>query len=101
MDSGTILVGLTSIGTTVVAVLGGLATWKKARDESTINRSDRIEKHMEAQDVRNTRLERRIDVLELRDRLLVDYVFILQRHIQDGKPPPPPPWPSSLTTQPE
>ena len=80
----------------VAAVLGGLATWRKAKDDSVVNRSDRIEKHMEAQDERNARLELRVDKLEVRDKLLVAYIFDLQLHIQAGKPPPPPPWPDSL-----
>lgn len=38
----------------------------------------------------------RIDRLESRDRLLLDYVSQLRWHIDSGNPPPPPPWPSGL-----
>jgi hypothetical protein len=38
----------------------------------------------------------RIEVLEVRDRLLTDYALMLRQHIIDGFPPPPPPWPTGL-----
>lgn len=40
--------------------------------------------------------DERIAQLERRDRIWVDYVHILRRHITEQKPPPPPEWPAGL-----
>lgn len=43
-----------------------------------------------------TTLEERVDGLEVRERVLLDYVEDLRAHISEGKAPPPPDWPEAL-----
>ncbi len=42
-------------------------------------------------------LRSRLQTVENTQRLTLDYVELLRRHISEEKPPPPPPWPESLT----
>ncbi|MGD9693962.1 MAG: hypothetical protein AB7G17_14310 [Phycisphaerales bacterium] len=43
-----------------------------------------------------TTLEERVDGLEVRERVLLDYIEDLRAHISEGKAPPPPDWPDVL-----
>lgn len=45
---------------------------------------------------RMAKVERRVDVVEYRNRRLWSYCRELIDHIYQGKPPPPPPWPDDL-----
>lgn len=45
---------------------------------------------------RMAKLERRVDVVEYRNRRLWMHCRKLVDHIYQGRPPPPPPWPDDL-----
>lgn len=38
----------------------------------------------------------RVALLESRSNIQADYIIVLRRHIEDGKPPPPPTYPEGL-----
>lgn len=87
---------LAAILTAIAAVLGGLATWRKAKNESTSSQATYIEDRLAKQEARIDALEKKNDQMEARERQLLEYIFTLQLHIQNGNPPPPPSWPLGL-----
>lgn len=67
--------------------LGAVLTYRAA---TTTSRHSRIAK-----------LERRLDVVEYRNRRLWSYCRVLIDHIYRRQPPPPPAWPDDLDLDPD
>ena len=95
--------GATSVGgifvavlTALAAVVGGVATWRKASSEATAASANAVEATIARRDARIDELEDHIEEMRRRERALIDFVFKLQLHIQSGHGPPPPPWPDIL-----
>ena len=95
-DPGAFMGGITAALGGAAAVLGGLATWRKAKTDHRASSATQVEEHMARQDSKIMRLETRLDDRDAREKVLIDYIFMLQLHIVNGDPPPPPPWPPSL-----
>ena len=95
--------GVTSVGgiiagllTAAAAVLGGIATWRKASNETASAAASAVEDTIARRDARIDELEEHQEEMRRRERALIDYVFKLQIHIQTAQGPPPPPWPEIL-----
>ena len=95
--------GATSVGgifvavlTALAAVVGGVATWRKASSEAAAASANAVEATIARRDARIDELEDHIEEMRRRERALIDFVFQLQLHIQSGHGPPPPPWPDIL-----
>ena len=83
----------------LVALLGGIATWRTAHTQSEDAEGKRLEAHMDRQDRRIEALELENERAKRRERVRDDYIQQLRKHISDGSPPPPPPWPTSLLAE--
>jgi outer membrane murein-binding lipoprotein Lpp len=57
---------------------------------------EQFEKAAARFELRQGRLETRIELMEARERTFSDYVLTLRWHIAEGQPPPPPPFPAEL-----
>lgn len=57
----------------------------------------RADADRERMDARMADATARIDGLEIRERVLLDYVAALRHHIDQRNEPPPPAWPDALT----
>ncbi|TYP82082.1 hypothetical protein [Blastococcus xanthinilyticus] len=103
------------LGTTLPAAGAGLIGWLTYRLNSRKHRTDGAQQMIDqAQEERDKAWERadadrermdallanalsRIGGLEVRERVLLDYVAALRHHIDQRNEPPPPPWPDALT----
>ena len=82
--------------TALAAVVGGVATWRKASSEAAAASANAVEATIARRDARIDELEDHIEEMRRRERALIDFVFKLQLHIQSGHGPTPPPWPDIL-----
>lgn len=93
--------------TGLAAVFTAYNVWRKGNKETEETVVTRLEKTVERlegkirdleqnADMKYREYEGRIGAAARRERIYTQYVFDLQRHIIEGKPPPHPPWPADL-----
>lgn len=76
----------------MTVVVAAMSARQKATDSIIADlRTELTETRAEVKDN-----DTRIAALERKDRAWANYVHVLRRHIDDGKPPPPPEWPADL-----
>ena len=93
-----------AVGTVVAGAFGYLGVWLVQRNERRKSTTDGVQQFIDQiQEERAADREQldkalaRIDRLESRERLLLDYVAQLRAHIDQRSEPPPPPFPLGLS----
>lgn len=82
-----------------VLITGGCTVWV-ARQNRRVTREDtllnRYGERLVALEEREQTQQERLDALEVKLALSVDYIQALRHHIYTGRNPPPPDWPEGL-----
>lgn len=102
--SGGIDPALAAIIAALITASVGWLTYRSARSKNNTDAAqgliDQLQEERDTDRTKNAadiaRLTDRMDGMEHRERLLLDYVEDLRMHISNGRPPPPPQWPEGL-----
>ena len=93
MDSPSALVAaFASFLTGAAGIIGGVVAWRKASSEATVRAALTVEERLARQDARMDAMQVLVDRYRRRERVLVQYVYRLQRLIPGEVPP----WPVEL-----
>lgn len=88
------------IGTAVTGALGVVGGWAAKRIPEAGTREialiDQLQEDADRLRADTVRLSEMIDRLQVRERLMADYISRLRFHINEGHPPPAPEWPEGL-----
>lgn len=85
-----------TLAAAAAALAGGWVTTMKARREAKNTEYEHLDELYARQEARIGLLEAAVVEAARRERAFASYVFRLQHHIAEGRPPPPPPWPKTL-----
>lgn len=86
-----------ALGTAFAGLCALAGMWLVQRNERQKSSTNVAQQLIDQFQEELAKRDRRIDQLEIRERLLLDYVSELRHHIEGHGKPPPPPFPPSLT----
>ena len=94
-DLSTLTAAIASVGVAIAGVIGALVTWRKASSERTVSEAAIVDDRMRHMDERMDKMQALLDRFRRNERILVDYIYGLQRQVI-GLGGNPPPWPRAL-----